>query len=675
MKNKLYITNILFILFLIVLSSFSLLIFNPQITNEPYTDFENKQYPYIDSACKNSKQEIINYVEELDNFIGSTTLINFYEHPSNFVCQGRPVISNGNYESPIDGEQREIAIGIGTNTDIDNLQFVGRWCLIFFILINLFNKFKMINIKLVSLNVKTFLIFIGILIIYNVFVFSSIINALSNVSLQLIIGNYLVFLIYKNFDFENFFKALITISIFPLFFSDSNLTFFWLLLLTSINCLFENKITINKGLVVIFSILTTSYIFNVSQFVFEKSKSYGDWILFSNHRHKGGIIDVNNGAQSLAYLIDLVVLIFIFYVMFKNFKYTNSSLEECVTDSLIYGFIIWFLGYFVSQVNPILNYSILKIFGLNENIDTIASVQPDGINWRGLTSSHELTGFWLLIIFCLLVGKLLKSKKLIYLFLLVPVAFSISWNSQRTTLILAGIFLIYLFLTSRTNPIYLIIVFVIISGIIVSNESTSERFLKRINDINFDFTISSSLQTKIGDTYNRIEKYDYSFEERKYNFNELNHYSEFFELEIGTSNNFVVNSVGILIKSFGREYQWFRFLHFTDFTQKELLIGNGPGQNHQLLVEIIEKPHSLYLSTIFQFGILGVSILISMFLVLLSKFLTNPKNYILLLGLYFFIVGIKAEMIFTHNQIVFFIIFMYLCFFSEKEKEEGRKKT
>ena len=132
---------------------------------------------------------------------------------------------------------------------------------------------------------------------------------------------------------------------------------------------------------------------------------------------------------------------------------------------------------------------------------------------------------------------------------MVPVAFSISWNSQRTTLILAGIFLIYLFLTSRTNPIYLIIVFVIISGIIVSNESTSERFLKRINDINFDFTISSSLQTKIGDTYNRIEKYDYSFEERKYNFNELNHYSEFFELEIGTSNNFVVNSVGILIKS------------------------------------------------------------------------------------------------------------------------------
>ena len=89
---------------------------------------------------------------------------------------------------------------------------------------------------------------------------------------------------------------------------------------------------------------------------------------------------------------------------------------------------------------------------------------------------------------------------------------------------------------------------------------------------------------------------------------------------------------------------------------------------HQHLVLLIEKPHSLYFSTIYQFGLFGVLLLLLILGYLLIKFFLNKFHYVYLLGIYFFAIGIKSEFLFTHNQIVLFILFIFYCLFFEKEE-------
>ena len=109
---------------------------------------------------------------------------------------------------------------------------------------------------------------------------------------------------------------------------------------------------------------------------------------------------------------------------------------------------IWFFIYFVSQINTVINFEIIRIFGLNEPIDTIFTTQPDGLNWRGVTPSHELTGLWLLII-TMFYKYVSKTKKVYFILTLALNLIALSWNSQRTPLILLFLFIIYIVFSYR----------------------------------------------------------------------------------------------------------------------------------------------------------------------------------------------------------------------------------
>ena len=114
--------------------------------------------------------------------------------------------------------------------------------------------------------------------------------------------------------------------------------------------------------------------------------------------------------------------------------------------------------------------------------------------------------------------------------------------------------------------------------------------------------------------------------------------------------------------------QWARFLHVNDHIDNQSIFGKGPGQSFQFLDTLIEKPHSLYLSLYYQYGYFGILILIFL-LFYAIKGLLSTKNFIYLLLIMFFINGIKSEFIFTHNQMVFFILFTNTAFLACKNQK------
>ena len=406
----------------------------------------------------------------------------------------------------------------------------------------------------------------------------------------------------------------------------------------------------------------------MQNFIFIRNINWGDWILFTNHRHKGGIVDYKNGLQSLAFLYDIFVLILVFYCLFSLYKKTESmQLKIDIYNSVIIGFIIWFVSYFFSQINPTLNYFIEKLYGLPEAVDTISSHQPDGVNWRGITSSWELTGIWLLIVFCILCHLIITRKKFIYFLVLILNLIAINFNTQRTVLILMIIFLIYIFLYEMRKKldlkilgVFAILIFLLLQG------PAGERLEKRILSINFDYQISEALRWEIAQSMKRYDQYELKLAKPSYDFKEINSYQHFYSRELNTNNEIILNSFSALTKIFGRDFQWFRFFYLTDLDARDLVYGNGAGQSHQELAVLIETPHSVYFTILFQYGIFGLLYFLSLFCFLVFQFFKSKFDFIYLVGIFIYIAGIKTEFILTHNQLVFFIMFMTFLGFQNR---------
>ena len=74
---------------------------------------------------------------------------------------------------------------------------------------------------------------------------------------------------------------------------------------------------------------------------------------------------------------------------------------------------------------------------------------------------------------------------------------------------------------------------------------------------------------------------------------------------------------------------------------------------------------------LYQYGLSGIILIMILFLKILFKFFKSNFSYVYLLRIFFFIAGIKTELIFTHNQFVFFICFIFYCFFAENKAIEN----
>ena len=640
------------------LGTFVSIIFDYEIKFFSFNEEEDLNIPYVDDGCKFTKIEFTQRIKHINKIKDSDISVSFYEHPTNnFKCQGKPVLSNSNFKETLPKDEYEIPLGVGVYKDLDNIERVGRYSILFLLVGLLFQpKTTVKNNEFIS--TRIFLIFIGILLIYCQFVFTTIISAASDFLIPVVIGNVIFIRIAKHLSVQQIIMSIIALSIFPLFLFNSNITIFWFLILYSLNK--APSVRINKKIIVIPFFFIFSTLINFGNYFFLKNVDLYSKILFSNGRHKGGLININDGFQSAAFVMDILVIFFVIYINFANFK--KLEIHKFI-NSLLLGFVIWLASYLISQFNPHTNFFIIKLLGLPEIIDTIATVHEDGINWRGVTSSHELTGFWLSIVASSSSFMYLKTKNNYYLIFIALSLYSLSLNSQRTALVLFFIVVIYLFFKnlklSRKN---LIVLFTISIFILLLSRSGIDRLSERLLLINFNsFEITNYNVLKVEDSFERIEKYDLNYIEKpEYNFVDLETLEEFYQLELGTKNPIVINSFLYLGELFGRENQWIRFLYFNDLNTSDYLFGKGPGQSYEVLDVLIEKPHSLYLSIFYQYGLLGIFALFYLIINTFANFLKNKYRYIDFICILFFINGIKNEFIFTHNHIVFFtVIFVY----------------
>lgn len=668
-----------FLLFLIIILNFGF------FTSSLYSAFKhNESLPDAlqqegsieilldEKTCEYSKYSLSREISKLRTDPNNKKIeINFYEHPSILKCHDRPVITSTTLNVSEINKVEDIYIGIGVNTDIENLEKVGRFLLVFSIVALFYSNFK-ISTRKIEYNTKDFISMITVLTFYSFFVHTSLINAATNFLIFIIFGNIAFLFLTSFFDEIVIFKTIASLSIFPLMFNDSNISFFWLLLLFTFSLKRQNSIKLSKYIYFLFAAVLLPFVLNFNYYKFSKPNYYFDWILFKSGRHQGGLVDVNNGLQSIAYSIDIFLIVFIFFIIVKKYSQIKNFID-IFYDSLIYGFLIWFSIYFISQINPFLNFSIFKFFGLNEHIDTINSYFPEiGMNWRGVTSSHELTGFWIAIVSSLIVFRYLNTKKIEYIFYFILSLVSLSFNTQRTALIIFMFLVIYLLFIKFKKLYFFKTLIISISFLtFIFIPFGVNRLIERVTNLDFETVEFNSfhrasikitqarhsqynLQTPLSNTISTFEEYG--------NFNTF--YSEVFKI----NNQFVIDSIIFTSKVFGREMQWARFLHFNDHIDNQPIFGKGPGQSYQFLDILIEKPHSLYLSMYYQYGYFGILILIFLLFHAIKRLL-NTKNFIYLLLIMFFVNGIKSEFIFTHNQIVFFILFTNTAFLAYKNQK------
>lgn len=655
--------------FLIIISNISLILSSHLPLNLDEIDIGNKaEYPYVDSGCNLSKLEFMYHINKTNELYGTQTDVIFYSNPSSLSCHGRPVISNGNNLIPVPNETKIIAVGVGVNALIDSIENTGKFILLYLFLLFLYNNFQLKNLKLKFPNILSICFLIIFSCIYGLTVYPNVYSAIYKILLSLFLGNFIIYIIFNSYDISRNLKSLVTLSFFPLMYSDTNISFFWLFILSIVDLIVEKKIKLNKFFFISYLIISFSTISNLQNFIFTKNINWGDWILFTNHRHKGGIVDYKNGLQSLVFLYDIFVLILVFYSLFSLYKKTESlRLKFDIYNSIIIGFVIWFVSYFFSQINPTLNYFIEKLFGLPEAIDTISSYQPDGINWRGITSSWELTGVWLLIVFCILCHLIVTERKFKYFPVLIANLIAINFNTQRTVLILMIFFLIYLFLYQlrekldlRILGIFFVLILILLQG------PAGDRLQSRIQTINFDFQINEALRWEIAQSMKRYDQYELKIPKPEYDFEDVKSYQDFYSRELNTKNKFILDSFSAITKIFGRDFQWFRFFYLTNLDSKDLIYGHGAGQSHQELAVLIETPHSIYFTILFQFGIFGLFYFFSLLSFVVFQFFKSKFDFTYLVGCFIFIAGIKTEFIMTHNQLVFFIMFMTFLSFQSK---------
>ena len=613
------------------------------------------QLKYVDSSCENSVLEFYQNKTKVSEIRNQNISLGYYNEITGSInCHNRIVKSNSNYIE-ID-EDGDFSVGIGIFEDLENIKRGFSFNLLFFLVCSFyFKKKEENNTSDLFKNIhKLNLVLILYTIVTGLILTRSITFFLSTLLIPLIVQTNLLNLLFNYFKENIFIKSVLTISFLPfLFFHSSNSFYTSIAIVLYVHS--KKNINIYKNLGFLFFPLIVSLIYNFSKLFFFIPKDYDYSTLLQSGFFQNSIINQLDGYKSILNLLNLFLLSYLFNYIYKRLGEDETLNSIHTLKTFLNGFIIWSFFNLITYLSPYLKFLVVNFLGLSKSVDTEFKFM-----WSGFNVGYEMTSFWFLILL-LISTYLILNKEYIYLFHFFLLLFFTNQNGSRTAFILFLIFIPFLsFIVKKRKALPFLAL--IVSIFVVYNlifPQTIERVVRKTFNADCEISLSKYINEsseRVGREFN-LSSYDLTFEEvliEKTNFN--------------STNRKALNQVSCLL---GRQVEWARFFIISEIKEDEKLFGQGYGQSYEVLIEEIQKPHSLFLTLYYQVGLFGLLyyVLFLLFVVykkILHSFDTDNLFQLVLITA-IILNALKTEFIFTFWGTVFTFSLFSLSMFNIKK--------
>ena len=614
-------------------------------------EFNNKA-DYIDSACDFTYIEFYLNLNEVEKQTNSNVSLDAYNETTGKIeCHNRLIKSNAN-NIILNNSNENFAIAFGVFEDFENLERSISFNLVFLFCSFLYTKDRKINQKISVLDFKK----VNVLILIYSFVSgamltSSVVFWFTTLYVPFFVQTNIFNIIYSSLEEKSLIKSIVTMSIFPLLFFHSHISFYATIFIVLLSKYGIVKQTLRKTLLISAPILLSFFV-NFNRLEFKKIEGYDSSVLLQNGLFQNSIVNTNDGFKSTLLQINIIILLYLFFEVVRFCNVNNINFEK-ITTSYLNGFLIWSLLNLIVLISPLLKLNILNLIGINKFEKLSFQFM-----WSGFNNGYEMTSFWFLV--CLLMAsyKIIYENNYIYILHFILLVIFSNMNGSRTALTLFILFLPLLALKKiKQNKEFILFLFLITSfvGYNLIFQQTTDRFVEKTIEKASENRCDDSLERYLLETEGRTE---YEIKISSYDLN----FSQIIEEKLNTLPS-VGRSVNLIGCVLGRQVEWSRYLIISEFSNINLIFGHGYGQSYETLIYEIEKPHSLLLTLFYQVGAVGVlyflTLCISFLIELFKKGLSNNFLQIIL----FVCIGLnalKTEFIFLYWGTTFSLLLIFL---------------
>ncbi len=614
-------------------------------------EFNNKA-DYIDSACDFTYIEFylnLNDVEKQTN--SNVNLDTYNETTGKIECHNRLIKSNGNHKV-LNNSNENFAIAIGVFEDFENLERAISFNLIFLFCSFLYIKDKKIKQKIFALNSRRLNILILIYtLISATLLTNSFVFWFTTLYVPFFIQTNIFNIIYSSLEEKSLIKSLITLSIFPLLFFHSHISFYATIFIVLLSKYGVVKQTLKMTLLISAPILLSFFV-NFNKLGFKKIEGYDNSVLLQNGLFQNSIVNTNDGFKSILLHINLIILMYLFFEVVRLCKVNFINFEN-ITTYYLNGFLIWSFLNLIVLTSPLLKLNVLNLIGINKFKEISFQFM-----WSGFNNGYEMTSLWFLVCLLMVSYKIIYQNNYVYIFHFILLVIFSNMNGSRTALTLFLVFfpllVIKKLVKNKEFTIFLLLFISFVSYNLIFQQTT-DRFIEKTIERVSENKCDDSLERFLLETEGRT-KYEIKISSYDLNFSQI--IKE--KLNIPPSIGKSVNLISCVL---GRQVEWSRYLIISEFSNINLLFGHGYGQSYETLIYEIEKPHSLLLTLFYQVGGIGVlyflTLSISFLIELFKKGLSN--NFLqIILFVCIALNALKTEFIFLYWGTTFSLLLIFL---------------
>ena len=614
-------------------------------------EFNNKA-DYIDSACDFTYIEFYLNLNDVEKQTNSNVTLDIYNETTGKIeCHNRLIKSNGN-NKVLNNSNESFSIAFGVFEDLENLERAISFNLVFLFCSFLYRKDKEVNRKISILDFKK----LNVLILIYTFISgamlsNSVIFWFTTLYIPFFIQTNIFNIIYSSLEEKSLIKSLVTLSVFPLLFFHSHISFYATIFIVLLSKYGIVKQTLRMTLLISAPILL-SFLVNFNKLEFKKIEGYDSSVLLQNGIFQNSIVNANDGFKSILLHINLIILLYLFFEVVRLCKVNSINFENIIT-SYLNGFLIWSLLNLIVLISPLLKLNVLNLIGINKFEEISFQFM-----WSGFNNGYEMTSFWFLV--CLLMAsyKIIYQNNFVYFLHFVLLVIFSNMNGSRTAFTLFLLFLPLLALEKIKKNKEVAIFLLLLTSFVGYNlifQQTTNRFVEKTIEQASENRCNDSLERFLLETEGRTEyeikisSYDLSF-------------SQIIKEKLNIPSS-VSNSINLTSCVLGRQVEWARYLIISEFSNMNIIFGHGYGQSYETLIYEVEKPHSLLLTLFYKVGSTGVIyfLIISVgFLIELFKKSFSNNFLQIILFMCIALNALKTEFIFLYWGTTFSLLLILL---------------